>query len=576
MKKVIGIVLLITMVLGCFTACGTTLEGDDKGADIRVYMANCPTSFDPSAIQLDADTVKLMSLIYEPLTVIKSDGSVGAGMATEWYSKYDAKDGEYRMYFELKETQWHDGRKVSADDYVYAWKRILSPATNSPYASLLFPIKNAKNVKAGIMTSDDLGLVAADDLLLEVTFEADYDATLFAQTVANIALSPLREDKVSRDKNWDVNTTAIMCSGPFRIQGFEQGAKLVLERNTYYMREEDEYLDEYVLPYRITCYYSKEDGVAEERVEANRYNEGELFYLSCFNAETYAEFSSKIKSEEALSSYNYYFNTKSSASFLGDAKVRKALSIALDRNHIASLVGTGVTPATGIVPNGVFNTKKGTDFRTEGGALYSAGADTDNAKKLLSEAGVSGGSFTLTYLKGNVTAEAVAQYAVSAWKDLGFNVSAKAVSAKNYEETLLKGEYDVIGLDFAGNATDAFMYLAPFATRYSGNIVSIDLESDTYTPHFTNIEDADYDKLVDEVLLVSKDKNDRAAKLHAIEAKLVELSPVTALYYNVNNRLVSSKLSELKTVYAGIQLFTEAELSGYKNISYPDREEVSE
>ncbi len=233
MKKFVALLLVLFVCLPVVAAC-STLQGDnDKGATISMYLTDFPQTLDPAAVQLQADTAMIFSLIYQPLTTIDEKGKVKPGLAYEWYSYYDNRDEEYKMYFKLNETMWSDGISVSADDVVYAWKRILSPDSESPYASLLFPIKNARQVKSGIMTSDDLGLVAEDDKLLSITFEEDYDTGLFAEAVSCIALSPLREDIItraiknntdnSREQDWDKNAAIMVCNGPFRVQGLEEG-----------------------------------------------------------------------------------------------------------------------------------------------------------------------------------------------------------------------------------------------------------------------------------------------------------------------------------------------------------------
>jgi ABC-type oligopeptide transport system substrate-binding subunit len=308
---------------------------------------------------------------------------------------------------------------------------------------MLYPIKNAKKVKTGIMTSDDLGLAAANDDELVVTFENNYDINLFAETVSNIHLAPVREDIVVRAlkdtgdesgssssvetssdtqssldgsaagqiipkaNDWAANATTIVCNGPYTVKTYDEGSKIVLERNAYYMREDDDYLDKYVLPYRIVCKYQagllgneRTPDVDEMQFQAERFKSEKIFYLGGFNKDTYKEFQKDIETTRTLNSYVYYFNTQSE--LLKDQKVRQALSLALDRSKIVSeITGTGEVAATGYVPYGVFDSnskdlKK--DFRTVGGEMNSKTADMEKAKELLSQAGAKKGTITITYL----------------------------------------------------------------------------------------------------------------------------------------------------------------------------------
>ena len=114
MKKFVALLLVLFVCLPVVAAC-STLQGDnDKGATISMYLTDFPQTLDPAAVQLQADTAMIFSLIYQPLTTIDEKGKVKPGLAYEWYSYYDNRDEEYKMYFKLNETMWSDGISVSA------------------------------------------------------------------------------------------------------------------------------------------------------------------------------------------------------------------------------------------------------------------------------------------------------------------------------------------------------------------------------------------------------------------------------------------------------------------------------
>ena len=109
MKKFVALLLVLFVCLPVVAAC-STLQGDnDKGATISMYLTDFPQTLDPAAVQLQADTAMIFSLIYQPLTTIDEKGKVKPGLAYEWYSYYDNRDEEYKMYFKLNETMWSDG-----------------------------------------------------------------------------------------------------------------------------------------------------------------------------------------------------------------------------------------------------------------------------------------------------------------------------------------------------------------------------------------------------------------------------------------------------------------------------------
>ena len=586
MKKTVVLLLIVCLCASAFAGCSTLHGEDDKGANISMFLTSFPQSLDPAAVQYTADTAMIFSLIYQPLTAIDEKGNVVGALAESWYSYYDDRDEVYKLYFKLKETYWSDNIRVQAQHVADAWIRILSPETQSPYASLLFPIRNALDYKAGIKTEADLGVYAESDDLLCIELEKEYDIDLFAETVSCIALSPIRlatiEFATSQNKpgskgydrlqDWDKNAAIVLCNGPFRVQGYEEGNKLVLERNNYYYRDPDEdRLDKSVVPFRITCIYQENtlkappaSTVDNYTYEYNRYVNGETFFLSAFSKDTFAS-AGAGNTHDLLSTYTYFFNTNSE--LLKNAKTRQALSAALDRTAVVNALGVGYKASTGFVPNGVFGADKKTDFRKAAGDIYSATADESKAKQLLSEGGVTSGSLTLCYLVPRSEAlytdklqgskkeayvkqynpyEIIAEQAKQAWEKLGFTVNLKPVIAESYHETLSSGEWDIFGIDFAVNSVDAMGYLAPFATRTSGNAVSIALDSQSYTPHYTGLENADYDKIIEEAIYVS-DRAKRFELLSGAEKLLAELCPATAVFQYTRSYVISDQLSKLIT-----------------------------
>lgn len=615
------------MAVGIFAGC-TTLNEGEKGATISVYLSSFPQTLDPALVQLNSDVDEILGLIFEPLTTIDEDGKVVGALAEEWYSFYDSREDAYQMYFKLKSTSWSDKRKVSADDVIYAWKRILAPETDSPYASLLYPIKNAKKVKNGEMTSDDLGLAAANDDLLVVTFEKDYNIDLFAEAVANVHLSPIREDIVVRTlkeadesstsssgeesnqtsetssdsgntaiskvipkaKDWAASAATIVCNGPYTVKAYDEGSKIVLERNSYYMREDDDYLDKYVLPYRIVCKYQtgllgneRTPDVDEYQFQAERFKNGKIFYLGGFNKDTYNEFKKDIETTRTLNSYVYYFNTQSE--LLKDQRVRQALSVALDRNKIVSeITGTGEVAATGYVPYGVFDADRKSlknDFRTVGGEMNSASGDMEKAKALLSEANAKKGTLTITYLipesatqqknfknrvKFTNVYEDIANYAKSVWEELGYTVNLRGLNPTEYLTALYNRDFEVLGINNIMDSVDAFAYLAPFSKYFSGTAVSVDFTKEAYSTHYTGLENDEYDKLIDSILSLT-DRKERIAKLHDAEKMFTELCPATALFYYSSSYVKSDDLKNVETTFFGYKNFNDLKLKNYREIN---------
>ncbi len=620
MKKILSLVLCLCFCVGALVGCGG-LKEDEKGANIRVYLTDYPYTLDPAVVQVNSDVEQILSLIFEPLTTIDEDGKVQPALATEWYYKYDEIYQLHKMYFELKTTSWSDNRAVSADDVIYAWRRILSPEMDSPYAASLFAIKGARDVKSGVGTIDDLGLAAVDDTLLEVTFESDYfvdeySVTLFAEQVANVHLAPCREDIVTRCEkvgdDWAASAADIVCNGKFKVQSMDMpraakegekdfsgkfACKLVLERNAYFMREEEDDIDEYVDPYRITCYYyegqteyyPEETELTQEEFQMNRLLADEIFYLSSFNKTTYDAFNSNKKYDvetfNTLNGFAFYFNTENE--ILSDANARKALSAALDRTAIVTdVTGTGEVAANGYVPNGVFDTDRKTDFREVGGDLYSTSSDMSKAEELLSEASKKKGTLTVTYLipqnaftvknysrKINYenVYESIAEAAGEYWEELGFSIEYRGLNPEEYLTALKTRDYDIIGVNVLSGSADAFSYLAPFAKQYSGTSIVVDnsvaTTEEIFNTHYTNIDDSDYNELIESILSADS-RAARAEKLHDAEEMLVDLCPATMVFWYTNSFVASKEVDgyEMNNWFGYVDM-TELELDDWRDVN---------
>lgn len=555
MKKLVSMLLLAAMLLSVLTGCGSSLKDDEKGATINLYIANEVRNFDPALAYTDDSTVKLMGLIYEGLTRINADGKVENALMKKYKIIENEEKNDYRMEITIKDTKWSDGRVVSADDVIYAWKRILDAEFTCAAAPLLFDIKNAYEIKNGDMSIDDLGVAASDDKVIEIRFTGKIDYNRFLENLASPALVPLREDIVTRFENFGTAVSTMCANGPFAVKGLEAGKSVMLERNSYYYRntEKGDALDKYVTPYRLVINYEKTE--EENTVD---FENGSIFYLGEIGLSKRADYAKSAKVRDLLSTHMLQFNT--SDKLLSDKSVRKALSLALDRNAIADLV-VFAEPATGIIPGTVYDKKVGDSFRKNGGDLISASADTAAAQALL---GSGSKRFSLTHKKTAVDT-AIAEYCKAAWEAIGFTVKLVGLNTKDYNEAYETGDYDVISLDYQCLSTDAFGALAVFAPTFSG--CGIDIQNDNYdsVPFVKGYNNEEINALVMQAYQTN-DRSERSAILHQIEEKLIEDMPVVPLIFNQDAYVVNSKvLSGIKDNYFGYRTFNKLTMKNWRS-----------
>ncbi len=548
MKKLISMLLMAAMLVTLLAGCGSTLEEDEKGAIIDIYLASEISDYDPALAYTDDSAAKVLGLVYEGLTRINAKGKVENALMKDYKIFENEENGEYSMEITIKNTKWSDGRVVSADDVVYAWKRILDPEFSCSAAALLFDIKNARDVKMGDNSVDDLGIAAVDDTIIEVQFEEKIDYNKFLENLACLALVPLREDVVSRYDRFATAPSTICTNGPFAIKGIELGESLMLERNVYYYRDTDneDALDKYVLPYRLMINFG-----ADEEANTAAYEAGEIFYLGEIALSKRAAYKEEATITNLLSTHSFIINCENKT--LSNQATRKALSDSLDRTAIANAV-TYATPATGLVPDAVYDKAIGDSFRANGGAILSATKGSASGS----------GSFTLT-IKDNALENTIAELAKASWEAAGFKVTIKALGVEEYKTAYETGDYDVIALDYQSPSTDAFGALAVFATGFSGN--GIDIQNDNYdpVPFVPGYESAAFDEKI-EAAFAEKDRAARSAILHEAEKILMEELPIIPVIFNQDAYVYNDEvLSGIKDNYFGFRNFNRLNMKDWRS-----------
>ncbi len=612
MKKILALVLATIMVAVGLVGC-TTLEGDDRGAVINMYLTTEVLNFDPQAAITDDAMFQICSMLYEGLTTLDSDGDWHKAIMDSYSVNEDDRDG-YSITIELKETRWTDGRTVQANDFVFAWKRLVNPNSQCEGANLLYDIKNARQINLGNVSVDDLGVAAVDTYTLKVTFETEnVDLDRFFTNLSSLALVPLREDVVTRfsyadgegngtmqtDENgnrlpqeytpvdfgdyWARRANSLVTNGPFSIKANDEEGELRIERSSYYYRdvEKNEHLDKYVIPYRLVTDY----GTGDAKLQLEAYNNESIFYVGNLPLSERANYKEQAEVVDMLATHAYYFNCNND--LFKDAKVRRALSEALDRNKIVEIL-TFAKAAEGILPSGMFSTDYKSDFREDAGSLINASANIDSARALLKEAGVKNGSFSIT-IRDNEADKAVADYVKGVWKELGFNVTVKTAGkdyvkhtdistdteyeyiVDEYAEAYKTGDFDVIAVDMTMLTPDSFYALAQFAGDFSGNGIDMTSTDFDVRTHVTGYNSESYNTIIEKAYK-STDEDERAQLLRDAEKLLVEDMPICPLVTLQNVYIANDILSGFKSTYYGAVDFKRVEMKNYMDYKEAETE----
>jgi len=572
MKRILSLILVLSMVLGAtlaLTSCGAP---DDEGAIIPVYLGEPIYDFDPTDVYADSNQDQLMSLLFEPLFKIDEKGKLEKAAA----KKYKVDEDERTIVIEIRETYWSDGTRVKADDFVYAWRDvILNPNKPNQAAPLLYDIENALEVKNGTASIYDLKV---EPSLYELTITyregADYEQLL--KNLASVATSPLRQDGVAQAPTyWAKNSNSIFTNGPFSLAtlDYEDGV-LELTRNLGYHQPPTKVdYDNEVNPYLVTTTFS----VAGKKVEFT-YDDIEdktIFLMTDAPLDARAATVDEAEICYDLSTYSYVFNTENP--LFARAEVRRALSLAVNRAAIITAITYGKA-ATGYL----------SPLATEDIAqsLIAAEANMTEAKRLLGEAGVSGGAFSITVNKDEESLK-IAKIVEASWEELGFTVTVDAVSTVKTEvkdfatnetieitdsaiQVLLKEaaygnrDFDVIALDLQMYSRDAFVALAAFSSDMNGNGAIFKDSVTTPRQNIAGWANEEYDGYI-LAAYQATDEGERGEYLKKAEALLVNEAPVVPLVFNETVIVNHKHLKKISVDGAGNIVLTDAKLKNYKD-----------
>ena len=524
--------------------CVSALAGCARGGDamsLSVCVGGAPEELDPIYATEPADQTILVHL-YENL-MRKTAGASGAtvtnGVAKSATSEENT-DGTVTWTFQLRGAEWSDGRGVLAGDFVYAWQRLADPANDSPFASLLSVVAGYDEVRE---TGDVslLQVTAEDDSTLVVVLNGKYDWFLEEVCTAP-ATMPLRQDLLTVESAaeetaedgaeaaeaapWWSDVAGLVTNGPYQVSGYEAGESLALETSGTYHSDVSG-------PGTLTFRFAD---TAEEGQAL--YDAGTVDFLGVLPEEQMAslvEAESRALTPE-LGTWAVMFNCAQDT--LMDARVRRALSLVIDRTAAAEAAGVTARAAEGLIPPGVPESDEA-DFRTSGGDLLDNDPNhradlQEEARALLTEAGYVSvqdlGELEYLYVDAGNGA-AVAQALVQAWQSaLGLRVTARAVTEEELSAALEEGTFSLAGIEIRALGNDAECFLRQWSSTGGENV--------------SRYANSAYDTLLS-VIAGAEDETARLGCLHDAEALLLEEGAVAPLYTTVTAWTLRDSLTGL-------------------------------
>ncbi len=552
-KKVLSLALASTMVLS-LAACGggststpttaaetttaapadadttgetTAAEAESEGAEgettsngnnIAVCLASEPQTIDP-ALNSAVDGAIMVNHFFEGLVKWVDDGEGNAmtapGQAESW-EKVVNDDGTVTYTMKLRDgIKWSDGKEVTAGDFEYSWKRLANPETAADYCYMIDMVQNYAGIANSESDPDTLGIKAIDDKTLEIVLS--YDCPYFEEIMAFPATFPVRQDLVEGNDEWTYDVATYVSNGPYKMKEWSHNAYILAEKN-------ENYYDFANLGPDTIRFTLLDD--ANAMLAA--YKSGELDFIEELPPDEMANYlaSGELTVADYIGTYYVCFNTEDEV--FSNPLIRKAFSLAIDRNYIVENVSqAGEVPATGYVPAGV-NDAAGPgsdDFRTVGGEYYSVAEEDyekncEEARALLAEAGYPNGEGfpTVEYMYNtNDKHKAIGEALQNMWQEqLGVTVNLSNQDWNVFLESRKQGDYQIARNGWIADYNDPCSFLDMWYTGGGNN-----------DAQYSN---KDYDAKIDAAKATAV-QEERMKAFHEAEDILIEQDNVLAPVY---------------------------------------------
>lgn len=419
LSRTIAAALLASTMIG--------LSAIPSAAEVLLRRGNGgePQTLDQAHISIDIEGFIVRDL-FEGLTIYDQAGKVVPGAAESWTV---SEDGTVYT-FKIRETaKWSNGVPVTAEDFVFSWRRVVDPAEAAEYATILYPVKNAEAINTGKAAVDTLGIKALDAKTLEVTLERA--TPYFLQLATHYTALPVNPANVKQFGKDFTKPGNLVSNGAFKLTEYVANDHITAVKNP-------EYWDAASVKIDKVEYNPSEDMAATQRL----FETGELDVIYQFQADQLDFLTKKlgadqVKSSPGLSTYYYVFDTR--AEPLNNAKVRQALSMAIDREFLSKEIFTNTYLVSyAFVPPGM---EGYTPQMPEWASMDQLDRE-DKAKELLKEAGFGEGGKPLKLDIRYNTSEnhkKVATAVADMWKAIGIEVTMQNLDVKSHYAYLQEG-----------------------------------------------------------------------------------------------------------------------------------------
>ncbi len=512
MNKAILLLSILVLSAGC-TKRETPVETATREGILLLGNLSEPKDLDPHVVTGISAYNVIAALLEGLVAEDPNDPNLAPvpGAAQSW----EISDDRTVYTFHLRaDAKWSNGDPVTADDFVFSYRRILSPTMGSPYAYMLHVLKNGKAYNEGSLTDfTQVGAAALDSLTLQLTLEAPVPS--FLSQLVHWSWYPVHPATILAHGKIDEMGTqwtrpgSFVGNGPFTLKSWRQNQMIEVAKNPHYWDAA-----------KVRLNGIRFFPIGDHTIEERSFRAGQLHVTGTVPLERVQYYREKhperLRIDPYLRSYYYLLNVNKPP--LDDVRVRKALALAIDRELLAtSVTRSGETPAHSFTPPHIGGYDPPRRFET----------DIETARKLLSDAGYPNGKgfpkLTLLFHTSDLHTR-IAEVIQQLWKqNLGIYIELENVEWKVYQSRREHRQYDIARAEWVADFVAPATFLDVWQTGGGNN--------------HAGWSSAEYDRLLREASTTS-DETRRMELLQQAESILLDDAPIIPLLFLPSKSLV--------------------------------------
>ena len=536
MKKLKALLVVLVVALALVGCSSSDAPAEETAKVLRVAAPGDVLSLD-SSIATDGFSFEVITSFQEGLVKYDANDNVVPAGALDWTI---SEDGTEYIFNLDPNAKWSNGDSVTANDYVFAWRRLADPVTAAEYSIMLQTayIKNAAAVISGEMGTDSLGIEAVDDTTLKVILKSSVPYFLKLMTFPSFL--PLNEAFVTEQgASYATGPDTLLSNGPFILTDWVQGSLLVTEKNADFVGAADVAIDG--LEWHV---------ISDAQTLSLQYEQDELD-VAAMTGDLVETYLGTDDYYQILKGYVWYlpFNQNSDNAAVTNENFRLAIAWAFDRSFLVDdKLNDGSVVATGFVPIKLSSGPTGNDFRTDAPEYF--GYDVALAQEYWEAAKAELGVDTVEFdlLVGDSEDTGLAPGAPEYFKSeieknlVGVTVNITTTTKKDRLDRMKTGDFEVGMTRWGPDYADPLTYL--FDLLYTGN-----------TWNFSAYDDADYNALIDSAMPggdLATDLDARWDALIAAEKLALDAAVVVPMWQTGGAMIIKPNVSGIEYHQVGM------------------------